>query len=177
LIFKCSIAYIYAKVIFDLAVEKKTFEKWTMMLNIAVQISRDKKIKNSLSGVLPSQYIAEIFNTIGENIFDIQFKNLIRVMADNKRLNLLNNVLRELRILNNNYENIIDVEVISCDTLNKYQLNNIDNFLSQKFNKKINLKCQIDNSIIDGFIIKVNDTVINMSIHNRLKQLENFLQS
>lgn len=175
--FTCSIARIYAQVIFDLAVEKKTFEEWKMMLNIAVQISCDTRIKHTLSGVLSSRYIAKIFNTIGAQTFTTQFKNLIQVMANNKRLNVLNEVLKEFIRLNNNDNNIIDATVISYSRLHKYQLDNICNFLKQKFNKTINLESKIDNSIIDGFIIKVNDTVINMSIHNRLKQLEYFLQS
>jgi F-type H+-transporting ATPase subunit delta len=170
-----SIARLYAKSIFELAIEEKTLNSWQNMLFFSVQISRDLKIKSLFSGVLPSEYIARVFITLCGNQINLQFQNLIKIMAENKRLNLLKNVLSEFIHLKNDYNGIIEAKIISSHVLNELQVRHISFFLKKKFNRKINLKCSIDSSIINGFIIKVNNMVIDMSIRGRLKQLENFL--
>ncbi|CAL4317543.1 F0F1 ATP synthase subunit delta [Buchnera aphidicola] len=170
-----SVANIYAKAIFALAVEEKKMDLWQNMLLFAVSISKDLKIKSLLAGVLSAEYIANVFITLCGDQINLKCQNLIKIMAANKRLFLLNNVLSEFINLKNNFNKFLEVKIISAYVLNSSQLKNISLFLEKKFNRKINLKKSVKNSIIDGFIIKVNDLVIDMSIRNRLKQLQNFL--
>jgi F-type H+-transporting ATPase subunit delta len=170
-----SIARLYAKSIFELAIEEKTLENWQNMLFFSVEISRDLQIKSLFSGILSSEYTARVFTTLCGNQINLQFQNLITIMAENKRLHLLKNILSEFIYLKNNYNGIIEAKIISSHVLNELQADHISFFLKKKFNRKINLKYSIDSSIINGFIIKVNNMVIDMSIRGRLKQLENFL--
>jgi len=170
-----SIARIYAKSIFELAIEEKTVDRWQNMLFFSVEISRDLQIQSLFSGVLSSEYTANVFITLCGNQINLQFQNLIKIMSENKRLNLLKNVLSEFIYLKNNYNGIIEATIISSYALNELQVHHIAFFLKKKFNRKINLKYSIDSSIINGFLIKVNNMVIDMSVRGRLKQLENFL--
>ncbi|HXK00299.1 MAG TPA: F0F1 ATP synthase subunit delta [Buchnera sp. (in: enterobacteria)] len=170
-----SIIRVYAKSIFELAKEEKKIDNWENMLFFSVEISRNFQIKKLFSGVLSSEYTARVFITLCGNQINLQFQNLIKIMAENKRLHLLKNVLSEFIYLKNNYNGIIEAKIISSQALNELQIHHIFFFLKKKFNRKINLKYNIDSSIIDGFIIKINNMVIDMSIRGRLKQLENFL--
>lgn len=170
-----SVANIYAKAIFELAVEENKIDHWQKMLLFSVSISRDLKIKNLLAGVLPAEYIANVFMTLCGNQIDLKCQNLIKIMAENKRLFLLKNVLSAYINFKNNYNRVLEAKIISAYELNSSQLKNISLFLEKKFNSNINLKYSIKDTIIDGFIIKVNNLVIDISIRNRLKQLKNFL--
>nr|AAO45107.1 ATP synthase subunit delta [Buchnera aphidicola] len=170
-----SVANIYAKAIFELAVEENQINLWQKMLLFSVSISRDLKIKNLLAGILPAEYIANIFITLCGDQINLKCQNLIKIMAENKRLFLFKNVLSEYINLKNNYNKVLEAKIISAYALNLSQLKNISLFLEKKFNSNINLKHSIKDTIIDGFIIKVNNLVIDMSIRNRLKQLKNFL--
>jgi F-type H+-transporting ATPase subunit delta len=98
-----SIARLYAKSIFELAIEEKTLENWQNMLFFSVEISRDLQIKSLFSGILSSEYTARVFTTLCGNQINLQFQNLITIMAENKRLHLLKNILSEFIYLKNNY--------------------------------------------------------------------------
>lgn len=170
-----SVANIYAKAIFELAVKENKIDHWQKMLLFSISISRDLKIKNLLAGVLPAKYIANVFITLCGDQINLKCQNLIKIMAENKRLFLLKNVLSEYINFKNNHNRVLEAKIISAYVLNSSQLKNISLFLEKKFNSNITLKYSIKDSIIDGFIIKVNNLVIDMSIRNRLKQLKNFL--
>ncbi|CAL4041922.1 F0F1 ATP synthase subunit delta [Buchnera aphidicola] len=174
--YRCnSIARLYAKSIFELAIEEKAFYNWQKMLFFSVQIANDEKMNSLLSGVLSARFVAHVFITLCGDQLNPKFRNLIKIMAQNKRLHLLKDVLSEFIFLKNTYNKFMEADVISSYALNECQLNRISVFLKKKFNSNINLKNSINSSIIGGFIIKVNDIVIDMSLSGRLKQLDVFL--
>ncbi|WP_343192174.1 F0F1 ATP synthase subunit delta [Buchnera aphidicola (Formosaphis micheliae)] len=173
--FNSSVARVYAIAAFEFAMETNEIKAWESMLTFAAVISSNKSIESLFSGVLSVKYTLYIFMKLCEKeINSIPFKNFIKIMAENKRLYLLNNVLLEFIKYKNKFFNIIEVKIISSHELTLNQTNKIIYFLEKKFNKKIKCIYQINNSIISGFIIKIDDVVINMSIKDRLQQLNNF---
>ncbi|WP_410049986.1 ATP synthase F1 subunit delta [Buchnera aphidicola] len=116
-----------------------------------------------------------MFLLITRHYITLQFKNFIKIIAENKRFLLLPNIFKEFINYVNKDKKLITAHVISSRTLNKENIQNIKNFLKNRFSNQITLKFLIDPSIIDGFLIKINDNVIDGTIKNNLKNLKNFL--
>ncbi|MXP56752.1 F0F1 ATP synthase subunit delta [Pantoea sp. Mhis] len=166
----------YAKAIFDLAVEYQNIEHWQTMLEFAAKISSHRKIIQFLSSSLAPEIVSDIFNTICSDQLNKHAQNLIKIMAENRRLLLLPTVLKQFIQLRNMYESIIKIDVISAIVLQDSQLLKIKIAMEKYLLCRIKLNYRIDNSIIGGLIIRANSLVIDGSIRGRIESLAKALR-
>ena len=64
-------------------------------------------------------------------------------------------------------------EISSAKELSESEINNIKDELSKNFSSKIKLNYNFDPDLIGGLVIQVGSTMIDTSIKNKLKQIEN----
>lgn len=172
-----TIARPYAKAAFDFAVEKNSIQKWHDMLVFTAQVSQNEYIRSLLTSDMQAHSIAELFIKVSHDVLDEFQANFIKIMAENKRLLLLPEVLALFKQRCLERDGKADVDVISAKPLSNEQLNKITTAVEKRLSRKIKLKCHIDESIISGFIIRTGDMVIDSSIRGRLTRLNNALQS
>jgi len=67
--------------------------------------------------------------------------------------------------------------VISATELSDEQLVNISTKLEQRLERKVQLNCSIDETLLGGVIIRAGDLVIDNSARGRLNRLSDALQS
>ncbi|QIQ41634.1 MAG: F0F1 ATP synthase subunit delta [Buchnera aphidicola (Microlophium carnosum)] len=170
-----TIARPYAQAIFEIAIQNNSIERWKKILIFIKMIASFKKVRNFLSGALSPQQLSLIFTTISSDIIDENAKNFIRLLAENQRFKILDNILEQFIQLEACYKNIIIVELRSAFSLGEKQISKIRKILEQFFSRKAQFTCKVDPEILDGMIIKVNDTVFDLSIQNHLKQLSDAL--
>lgn len=89
--------------------------------------------------------LSEIYkkNEIDVNKIYIQLKNINKIVAREKDYNkILNFLKREIKYEEQlaNYENILDLELETCDKVKKIELMTIMNSLKKSFEKIINIK-------------------------------------
>lgn len=172
-----TIARPYAKAAFDFAVECDSIEAWHKMLVLASHVSEDQQIQSVLTSDMKPASVANLFISICKEVLDEYRTNFIKVMAENKRLALLPDVLSLFMQYRLERESVADVDVISAAPLTDSQLDKITAAVEQRLSRKVKLKCHIDQSIISGFIIRSGDMVIDSSIRGRLNRLSDALQS
>ncbi|CAL4317556.1 ATP synthase subunit delta [Buchnera aphidicola (Eriosoma grossulariae)] len=165
----------YAKAIFNLAIKTDTIQDWNEQLFFCSEISKELFKNKKYNNYFNNEILFKIFVTIGEKHINQKTKNLIKIMAKNKRLILFPNIFNFFCNLKNNYNNIINLEIVSSFQLELKILNIVHERLLQYFSKKIIFKHTIDNSIIGGLIIKIDDQIIDCSILNQIKKLNNIL--
>lgn len=172
-----TVARPYAKAAFDFAVEKQTVAQWQEMLVFAGAVALDASIKEILKGAYSASKLAEIFiGVCGEQI-DENGQNLIRVLAENKRLSALPDVATLFNQYKAEFDKEIDVDVTSAIKLTKAQQSSISAALEKRLSRKVNLICNVDKTIVAGLIIKAGDTVIDGSIQTKLNRLADALQA
>jgi F-type H+-transporting ATPase subunit delta len=172
-----TVARPYAKAAFDFAVEKQTVAQWQEMLVFAGAVAQDASIKEILKGAYSASKLAEIFiGVCGEQI-DENGQNLIRVLAENKRLSALPDVATLFNQYKAEFDKEIDVDVTSAIKLTKAQQSSISAALEKRLSRKVNLICNVDKTIVAGLIIKAGDTVIDGSIQTKLNRLADALQA
>ncbi|MWN32347.1 F0F1 ATP synthase subunit delta [Gilliamella sp. Pra-s65] len=172
-----TIARPYAKAAFDFAVEKNGIESWHKMLVLTSQVSQDPQVRSILTSDMKTDSVANLLINICKDVLDEFSTNFIKIMAENKRLSLLPEVLTLFEQYCLDRDSQADVDVISADELTNEQLNKISVAVEKRLSRKVKLKCHIDKSLISGFIIRTGDMVIDSSIRGRLNRLNDALQS
>ena len=154
-----TIARPYAKAAFDFAIEQSAVEKWTEMLGFAAAVAEDETV----------------ISICGEQL-DQYGQNLIRLMAENKRLSAIPTVFEEFKHYVEEHQAIAEVEVTSAQPLNATQIEKIAAAMEKRLARKVKLNCNVDSSLIAGVVIRTEDFVIDGSSRGQLARLANELQ-
>ncbi|OZN24480.1 F0F1 ATP synthase subunit delta [Actinobacillus seminis] len=176
-----TIARPYAKAAFDFAVErsatdKSAVKKWAEMLNFLAEAVKNDAMNAFLSSSLSADKLADTVISICGEQLDKSGQNLVRLMAENKRLTVLPAVTDEFQRYVEEYHAIAEVEVISAQPLNEKQQQKIVAAMEKRLARKVKLNCSIDSSLIAGAIIRTDDFVIDGSSRGQLNRLANELQ-
>ena len=172
-----TVARPYAKAAFDFAVEHQSVDRWQDMLMFAAEVTKNEQMAELLSGALAPETLAESFIAVCGEQLDESGQNLIRVMAENNRLNALPDVLEQFIHLRAASEAISEVEVTSANALSDEPLTQLSAAMEKRLSRKVKLNCKIDKSVMAGVIIRSGDMVIDGSVRGRLERLADVLQS
>ncbi|STE72626.1 ATP synthase subunit delta [Escherichia coli] len=131
-----TVARPYAKAAFDFAVEHQSVERWQDMLAFAAEVTKNEQMAELLSGALAPETLAESFIAVCGEQLDENGQNLIRVMAENGRLNALPDVLEQFIHLRAVSEATAEVDVISAAALSEQQLAKISAAMEKRLSRK-----------------------------------------
>ena len=176
-----TIARPYAKAAFDFAIEqsandRSAVEKWTEMLGFLTALVENADMKEFLNSSLSAQKVADTVISICGEQLDQYGQNLIRLMAENKRLSAIPTVFEEFKHYVEEHQAIAEVEVISAQPLNATQIEKIAAAMEKRLARKVKLNCNVDSSLIAGVVIRTEDFVIDGSSRGQLARLANELQ-
>ena len=164
---------VYSEAFFDLSSNKNKLDIHKKDLNYIIDILNENKELNNLmdNPVVSNEDKKELISKIFLDI-DIDSKNLLNVLIDNKRFMILEDLVRDFNKKYNYSNNILEGVIYSSRTLEDKEFKNLENALNKKFDKKVELKNIIDESLIGGLSIYVDGKRIDNSIKNRLDSLK-----
>jgi F-type H+-transporting ATPase subunit delta len=93
------------------------------------------------------------------------------LLIDKKRINYIENICKEFNSACNENRGVLEGIIYTIDELSENQIKKIEDNVSLKMNRKVELTSSIDPSIIGGIKIVVNDTVFDNSVVNRINSL------
>lgn len=172
-----TIARPYAKAAFDYAIESQAVDKWQQMLTFAAAVADNEAMQNFFSSAAAAERLSEMFIKVCGDELDLHGQNLIKVMAENRRLNTLPEVLGLFNQLKADYDKEIDVDVTSAVELNAKQQADLSASLEKRLARKVKLNCNVDPALVAGVVIKAGDTVIDGSVRSKLNRLADALQA
>jgi len=100
-----------------------------------------------------------------------------KVMAENKRLLVLPQVVAQFRELKAEHEKTLSVDVTSAVELTAEQETTLCAALEKRLARKVKLTCKIDANVVSGLVIKAGDMVIDGSVRGKLSRLATIMQS
>lgn len=166
-----TIARPYAKAIFEVA-KVNDLLTWCDLISEMAHAVKNHNINILIKNVaLTHQQIVSIFTSILNTPLNTEAKNFINILVENNRLEILPEIATQFYALKNLHEGTINVTIISAFKLSNIQLKDITLKLNKKFNLKINLILEIDNKLIGGLRIVVDDQVFDISIRKELQKL------
>ena len=172
-----TVARPYAKAAFDFAVEKDAIAKWQEMLAFAGEVAANEDMHQLLTGAVAADTLADIFNNVCGEQLDEHGQNLVKVLAENKRLAALPEISTLFDAFKADYDKEIEVDVTSATTLTDAQQNELVASLEKRLARKVKLNCNVDPALIAGMVINAGDTVIDGSVKSKLNRLADALQA
>lgn len=162
----------YAKAAFEFAVNANDLAGWSSQLSVAAAVSQSDKVTQVLnSPSLTSEQQAEQFISVCGEELSTNVQNFIKVLADNKRVSLLPEILALYDQFKSNREKSVDVEVATVFELDDAMQQKLSASLSRKLDRDVNLQTSVDKELIGGVVIRAADVVIDGSIRGRLAKL------
>ena len=114
----------------------------------------------------------EIIDEIFKNHISKEVLNFIKILTEKKHIAELEAIIEILKTKIEENNGIKKVTIISAIKLTKEYQKEITDILSKKLNKKIKPDWQIDETIIAGLIIKIDDDVIDTSVKAKLDKIK-----
>ena len=172
-----TVARPYATAAFNFAVEQNAVADWQQMLVFAGEVAKNEAVEAMLTGSTAAEQLADIFiNICGEQL-NTHGQNLIKVLAENKRLSVLPEIALLYAELKADYDKELDVDVTSASELTAAQQTKLSASLEQRLARKVKLNCNVDPALVAGVVIKAGDTVIDGSVKSKLNRLADALQA
>ena len=169
---KATIARPYANAAFDQAIEEGKLSEWSSMLSLLSVIVSDENMRGvinnpKLSSGQLHQFIADI---CGDKLSKTG-SNFNKLLVDAERIGLAAEIFNIFEQKRGAAEDISEVDVISAYALDDAQINAISESISKKLGKKIDINTEVDKDLIGGVIIRAGDSVVDVSLRGRLKEL------
>jgi len=167
----------YAKALFELAQEQSQVVPWFERLQLLADLQENEDVSSVLASpsIEQSEKADLLIALYAKLEQDQHCINLIKLLAENDRLNLFSSIFETYSELKFEFESSIEAEVITAVEVSKDYLKRIQTSLSKRLGKTVSIKQTIDTEILGGAIIKAGDLVIDGSIKGKLSKLTNTL--
>ena len=167
-----TIARPYAEAAFSLALDEKDLSGWSEQLANLATIANDDAMQAMLNSPNYSQAdaISVIEGVMGDNLTD-GGKNLLNVMAENKRLAALSSVSEMFESLKAAEEKKVRATVISARKVTAEQKKKLSAALNAKFDAEVEIEYEVEKDLISGIKIKVGDWAVDGSAVSQLNKL------
>jgi len=167
-----TIARPYAEAVFALAQEEKDLATWSDMLAIAAAVAADENMQPLIGNTnINKAQLSELFLDICGDKLTTLGKNMIKVLVENRRLNVLPEIARQYEALKAEAEKTVEAEVISAFEVSQTQQKQIADKLKQRLGRAVSLTCRVDESLLGGVVIKAGDLVIDGSALGQIHKL------
>ncbi|MDB6097217.1 MAG: atpH [Francisellaceae bacterium] len=166
----------YAKAIFELAEKSGQLNEWSFILSKFSSIVSDPLLKEVLKNpfVSTNQVRELLYKLIKLPLNDLM-KNFIALIAKNKRVEILPQIFAVYESYKDNKLKKLKVEITSAYTLENEIQMNIKDKLGKEYQAEIEVEWIVDPTIIGGFIIRLNNQVLDGSLKGKLATIQQSL--
>jgi F-type H+-transporting ATPase subunit delta len=166
----------YSRALFQAALENKILERINQDMILIKDICSKPEVKEILSNpvIRPSKK-TEILNSLLVKDVHKLTLSLIGLVVKNGREKFLPAIARvfvHTTMKHNDITESLLTTAVKVDPVIKKQ---ITDMITGHFKTKVDLKENIDETIIGGFILRVDDSYIDASVRNKLRKIRNDL--
>ncbi|MFP5505435.1 MAG: F0F1 ATP synthase subunit delta [Gammaproteobacteria bacterium] len=167
-----TIARPYAQAVFKLAQSQQALPAWSDMLGLAAHVAADPGMRKLLDNprVTPAQ-LADLFVDICGDRLNDAGRNMIRLLAERRRLVVLPEIFGLFEQLKNDAEGAIKAQLITAFPATDAQKQTIAAALKQRFGRDVQLEYITDPTLMGGAVVRAGDLVIDGSVRGKLARL------
>ncbi|AOU99411.1 ATP synthase F1 subunit delta [Acidihalobacter yilgarnensis] len=162
----------YARAAFELAQSAKRVPAWKHAVDTLATIVALPDVQTLiLDPRVPPMVQAQIIIDAGADAFDAESANLVRLLAENRRLQAAPELALYYESLCDAAEGTIEAEAISAYPLDETQRESLVAALKRRLGKNVNLSTREDSALLAGVVVHAGDLVIDGSLKGRLGQM------
>jgi F-type H+-transporting ATPase subunit delta len=170
---KTTIARPYAQAVFAIARAAKALPRWSEMLYLAAAVAADPRVSVLVSNPSVTQEeMTKLFLAICVDKLNPEAQNLIRLLVENDRLDVLTEIAALYETYRADAERTVEAQVISAFPVDAAQQQQIAAMLKKRLGREVTLSCATDKSLLGGAIIRAGDLVIDGSVTGQLAKLQ-----
>ena len=167
-----TIARPYAEAIFELAQEQSKLQNWSDVLQLTAQVAANDDMLAVISNTsVTKAQLTDLFLGVCKGKLTKEGQNMIKLLAENRRLSVLPEIARQFETLKAEAEKTIEAEVISAYEVSAEQQKLLQGQLKKRLGREVSLTCRVDESLLGGAVIKAGDTVIDGSTIGQIRKL------
>ncbi|MDT8761104.1 F0F1 ATP synthase subunit delta [Sphingomonas psychrotolerans] len=164
----------YATALFELARDSKTLtqvEASLATVRQALDESADFKALTNSPLIGRGDAARAVAATAASLGIDSTTGNFLGVLAQNRRLNQLPQIIRAFRQLAAAHRGETTAEVTSAHPLDDDQVDALKQQLRTRLGRDVNVDLSVDPSLLGGLVVKIGSQMIDSSIKTRLNSL------
>jgi F-type H+-transporting ATPase subunit delta len=166
----------YAKALFASANESNKLEEMAIELKTMAAVSKSEGVINTIENpVLSRQEVVDILVNLFEESISKTSQKLLEILAENKRLNLLESIHTIYQGLLEKHNNQNSIEVFVADDPSEGAKENIEQKLRLTYGKDAKIYFSKDPKMMGGLSIKIGDETLDLSIRGKVNKLVNQL--
>jgi F-type H+-transporting ATPase subunit delta len=172
------IATRYAAALIDMAEQSKSIEKVEKDFNeLQVMIAGSKDLQSLIRNPLFNrvQQQSAILALAQKSGFDDLTVRFLGVLAQNRRLPMLPNVIRALITELNRRRGGVEAKVQTAFALSDAQTKDLQKSLSDAMGSSVSLNVEVNRDILGGMIVTVGSRMIDDSVRRKLERLKRTL--
>ena len=183
---KQTLARPYAEAVFELAKESNALKPWSGMLAFIAAVAADENMQRLATDPRVDRgRFRDLFLDVCEECardgalteprmhknLDDAGANFVRLLVENRRLNLLPEIAAQYETLKAEAEARIEATVVSAFALEPGQMKSLGEALKRRLGREVNITAQVDKTLLGGIVIRAGDLVIDGSVRGRLADL------
>jgi F-type H+-transporting ATPase subunit delta len=163
----------YSRALFQSALEKKIIDKVNQDMIFISEICKTPETKEFLLSpiIIPSKK-SSIFHKMLEGNVEKITLSLIDLMVKNGRESYLPAVARNFIHETLKYKGITESVLTTAVKVDAKVKKQMTELISEVYSTKVELVEKIDQEIIGGFILRIDDNYIDASIRNKLRKIK-----
>ena len=166
----------YAKALFASALDSNNLDKMAGELRTMATASKTDGVKNTIENpALSRKDVVDILNNLFEESSSDTSKKLIEILAENKRLNLLEPIYTIYQTLLEKHKEQNSIQVFVAVEPSNDAKDNIEKKLRSTYGKDANIYFSKDPKMMGGLSIKIGDETLDLSIRGKVNKLVNQL--
>lgn len=164
------IARPYAKAIFEVASDEGTMDEWRATLANLAKFVQDPEVVDILTSPhVTKEDVRDLMTALlAEAKATEKEYNLVMAMADKGHLLVAPLVLEQFVTLRNEAEGKHDVNLLTAKKFTPDQMQNLKNYLKDRFNIKANVHERNAPDLQSGFVIMFDKVVIDQSMKGQI---------
>jgi F-type H+-transporting ATPase subunit delta len=167
-----TIARPYAEAAFARARETGQVDAWSGALNLLGTLASDPAMAAQIANPEIPRYLPrDMLLDLGGDALPSEARNLVKILAENKRLSILPEIARVFEELETQHKGVRQVFIRTAFDLDAQQRQILANALKAKLKADVEITLELDSSLIGGVEIRSEDLVIDGSVRGKLQRL------
>ncbi len=163
----------YSRALFLSALDKNILDRIYRDMILITEISVIPEFRELIASpiILPSKKTKILHNTLGERLDPLTL-SLIDLVVKNGRESYLPAIARVFISQTKEHKGITETILTTAVKVDENVKKQIADFISDSFKTKVELKEIVDDNIIGGFMLRIEDKYIDASIRSKLNKIK-----
>lgn len=166
----------YAKAVFELARDEKSFAQWSAILGGLALAVADRKVAAAIGhpSIGRGQLGAMLIEALGERLSPAG-RNFVSLLSEYGRLKAAPAIASEYERLRAEQESRVDVEITSAAAVDPAQQQTLADAIAKRLARTVSIRWETDPELVAGAVIRAGDLVIDGSVRGELEKLHTAL--